>query len=307
MNDSIFKLDFNNGKVIWKNYLRGTYSNHSPKFKNDNVIFSGAESIISLNLDGKKLWEEQTYQKTKGLVIKDSILFNTRTNEGIFANSINTGKEYWNIKPDYQMLSMSNPLLIDSLLILGNFDYKENIGKHLTCINIDNQKIKWQIENKGYLNGESIIQNNHLIVNSDSAYKKGFTYKIDLLTGKKLWETMTNPVIFYKSQTIDNKILVPSYESGIVCMNDQTGQIQWKMNKEFYPSTELVFHNNTLYFGTTNRVFVGVNLNGEIIFKSSFNYGIGNPFIHNNAVYVNDGNGKLFRVKDTVANNAYSS
>lgn len=302
INDSIFKLDFKSGKVIWKKYLRGTYSNEIPKAQKEKIFFSGAENIIALNKNGKLLWSEITNTKTIGLTLNDSILFNTRTDEGLFANSIKSGKEVWNIKPKYQMLSMSNPSITDSLLILGNFDYKENIGSHLTCINIDKRTIKWEIENNGYLNGDSTIENNNLIINSDSSYQKGFTTKIDLLTGKTLWRTNTNPVIFYKSKIFNNKIFVPSYKNGIVCINDQTGEILWKLNKEFYPDTELVFHKNVLFFGTIKRELIGINEKGEIVFKSNFEYGIGNPFIYENDLYINDGKGKLFKIKNTVAN-----
>lgn len=302
LNDSIFKLDFKTGSVIWKKYLRGTYSNEFPKIQKGKVFFSGAENIIALDKKGQMLWSEITNVKTIGLALNDSLLFNTRTDEGLFANRTKNGKELWNIKPEYQMLSMSNPSIIDSLLILGNFDYLKNIGNHLTCININNQKVKWKIENRGYLNGKSIIENSHLIINSDSAYQKGFTNKIDLLTGKILWKTNTNPIIFYKSKIYNNKVFVPSYRNGIVCINNNTGKILWKLNKEFYPNTKLVFHKNILFFGTTNSKLIGINEKGETVFKSDFEYGIGNPFIYENNIYINDGKGKLFRIKNTVAN-----
>ena len=167
------------------------------------------------------------------------------------------------------MLSMSNPSIKDSLLIIGNFDYMHNIGNHLTCINIEKQSIKWEIENKGYLNGESFIENKNIIINSDSVYQKDFTAKIDLLTGKYLWKTNTNPIIFYKSKIYNNRIFVPSYKNGIVCLNSKTGKIIWKLNKEFYPDTELVIHKNVLFFGTVNRQFIGINEKGETGFKSN--------------------------------------
>jgi len=303
MNDSIFKLNISNGTIIWKKYSRGTYSNLTPKIYKDIILVGGTDKLKAFDKDGKLLWSKITNTKTIGLTLNDSILFNTRTGEGLFANNIKSGKEVWNIKPKYQMLSMSNPSITDSLLILGNFDYKENIGSHLTCININKRTIKWEIENDGYLNGKSIIENNNLIVNSDSAYQKGFTKKIDLLTGKTLWKTNTNPVVFYKPKPFNNIIFVPSYENGIVCVNNQTGKILWKLNKEFYPDTELVFHKNVLFFGTIKRELIGINKKGEIVFKSNFEYGIGNPFIYKNDVYINDGKGRLFKIKNTVANN----
>ena len=58
-----------------------------------------------------------------------------------------------------------------------------------------------------------------------------------------------------------------------------------------------------MFFGTTKRELIGINEKGEIVFKSNFEYGIGNPFIYENDVYINDGKGRLFRIKNTVANN----
>lgn len=303
MNDSIFKLNFANGTIIWKKYSRGSYTNLTPKIYKDIILVGGADKLKAFDKDGKLLWSEITNTKTIGLTLNDSIIFNSRTNEGFFANSIKSGKEVWNMKPKHQMLSTSNPSIKDSLLILGNFNYKENIGSHLTCININKRTVKWELENKGYLNGKSIIENNNLIVNSDSAYQKGFTTKIDLLTGKTLWKTNTNPVIFYKPKLFNNKIFIPSYKNGIVCINNQTGKVLWKLNKDFYPNTELVLHKNVLFFGTQKRELIGINKKGEVVFKSNFEYGIGNPFIYDNDIYINDGRGKLFRVTSIPVNN----
>ena len=196
MNDSIFKSNISDGTIIWKKYSRGTYASLTPKIYKDLILVGGADKLKAFDKNGTLLWSQTTNKKTIGLTLNDSIIFNTRTNDGLFANNIKNGKEEWSIKPKYQMLSMSNPSITDSLLVLGNFDYEENIGSHLTCINIDKRTIKWEIENNGYLNGESIIENNNLIINSDSLYQKGFTSKIDLLTGKTLWKTNTNPIIF---------------------------------------------------------------------------------------------------------------
>ena len=99
LSDSIFKLDFKSGKIIWKKYLRGTYSNEIPKVQKEKIFFSGAENLIALNKNGKLLWSENTNTKTVGLTLNDSIILNTRTSEGLFANSIKSGKEVWNIKP----------------------------------------------------------------------------------------------------------------------------------------------------------------------------------------------------------------
>src|SRR5690606_37382021 len=125
----------------WKRYSRGSYSNLTPVIFNNKIFVGGADKLKAFDKKGNLLWSKSTNTKTIGLTFKDSIVFNTRTNEGLFANHILNGKELWSIKPNYQMLSMSNPSIIDSLLIIGDFDYKKNIGNHLTCINIDKQMI----------------------------------------------------------------------------------------------------------------------------------------------------------------------
>lgn len=302
ISDSIFKINFKTGKLIWKRYSRGSYESLTPKIYNNIIYIGGADKLKAFNKNGKLIWSVNTNTKTAGLLINDTTILNTRTDEGLFANNLKSGKEFWHIKPSYQMLSMSIPTAKDSLLILGNFDYKENIGSHLTCINLNNQKIKWQIANGNYLNSPPIVDENYVFFSCDSSYKKGYTYKADLLTGKVLWKTATNPVIFYKSLIDENQVYIASYENGVVCLNKKAGQKLWKLKKELYPDTEFIFHKGVLYFGTVNRKFIGVNKEGKIVFETNFEYGIGNPFVYNDNIYVNDGNGNMFKIKHTAAN-----
>lgn len=295
LNDKIFKIRFSDGEIIWERFSQGSYQNLSPLIHENQIFVGGSHEMKSFDLNGKTIWSINTGQKTTGLIIKDSIIFNTRRNKGLFANSILNGNELWSIKPDYQMLSSSEPSLKDSLLIIGNFDYRKNKGDHLMCINIIDKSNKWQIENNGYLNGQAVFSDQNIIYNSDSIYFKGYTQKVDLMTGEILWKTKTNPELSYNPVIKSDLIFVPSYDNGIICLNSETGEPRWKLNKEFYPDTNLIVYNNILYFGTTSREFIGLNFEGKVVFKSKFFYGIGNPFIYKNKLYVADGKNRLFK------------
>lgn len=304
MNDSIFKLKISNGKILWKRYSRGSYATLSPEIYNGKIYIGGADKLKSFNNEGDLLWSETTNTKTKGLVINDSIILNTRTSKGLFANHLKSGKELWSIEPDYQMLSTSKPSLKDSLLIIGNFNYKESIGSHLTCVNLKKKNFEWEITNKGYLNSQAIIEDSSVLFNSDSAYLKGFTYKADLMTGKILWKIKTNPEVFLKPLLNNHKLYINSYENGILCIDTKNGKIIWNTkNKNLDAGTDFIFYKGILYFGTQDRKFLGINGKGEIVFKSEFEYGIGHPFIYKGNIYVTDANGRLFKIKNTIANN----
>lgn len=295
LNDSIFKLNFVDGEIVWMKYSQGAYSSLGPLVHDNRIFFGGAKTLKSYDKEGRLIWSVLTNKKTTGLSIKDSVIYNVRRGEGLFANDIYSGKELWNLKPNYQMLTASGPTIKDSLLIIGNFDYKEGEGNHLTCISINDKSVKWQLKNNGYFNNSAVIQDNYVIINSDSAYVKGYTYKVDLQSGNVLWRTETNPVLFYQSKIMAENVFVPSYDDGIYCLNMEDGEVMWKLTDEYYPDSELLLYDDILYFGTTSREFVGVNSLGKIIFTSKFEYGIGNPFVYNQEVYVNDGKGRLFK------------
>lgn len=304
MNDSVFKLNISNGKILWKKYSRGSYTTLSPEIYNGIIYIGGADKLKAFNKNGDLLWSESTNKKTRGLIINDSIIINTRTNKGLFANHLKSGKELWSIQPDYQMLSTSKPTLKDSLLIIGNFNYKKNIGSHLTCINLNQKNFEWEIKNKGYSNSQAIIENSSVLFNSDSSYLKGFTYKADLVTGKILWKVKTNPEVYLKPLLNNHNLYINSYENGILCLDIKNGEIIWSTkNKDLCAGTDFILHKGILYFGTQDSKFLGINGKGEIIFKSEFEYGIGNPFIYKGDIYVNDGNERLFKIKNTIANN----
>ncbi|WGH76205.1 PQQ-binding-like beta-propeller repeat protein [Tenacibaculum tangerinum] len=308
MNDSVFKLNVSTGKMLWKRYSRGSYANLSPEIYKEGIYFGGADALKAFSTNGDLLWSESTSSKTIGLIIIDSIIFNTRSSKGLFANHLKNGKELWSIEPDYQLLSTSKPSLKDSLLIIGNFNYKKNIGNHLTCINLNKKDIEWEIVNKGYLNSQVIIDNKSVFFNSDSSYLKGFTYKADLVTGKILWKIRTDPEVFLKPLLNNYKLYINSYENGIICLDTKNGEIIWNTkNKNLDAGTDFILHKEILYFGTQDRKFLGINGKGEIVFKSEFEYGIGNPFIYKGDIYVNDGNGRLFKIKNTVANIGYAT
>jgi len=84
-----------------------------------------------------------------------------------------------------------------------------------------------------------------------------------------------------------------------MCINLTNGDIIWSLNNKNYISeTEFLCYKNVIYFGTENRKLIGLNINGKIILESDVEYGISNPFIYKNNVYVNDGNGKMFKITD---------
>ena len=295
--DSVFKLDIKDGRVLWKRYSRGSYASLTPVIQDDLVIFGGSNGLKAFTKDGTLHWSENTGTKTVGLLLKDSIVFNVRTSEGLFANKVQTGEEVWHIKPDYQMLTPSNPILMDSLILLGDFDYRMDIGDHLACININQQKVVWQTPKSMYMHGESTVHKNTLIIHTDSVYKKGVTSKINPINGDIIWETQTNPVLFHQSKVLKNKIFVPSYRHGIVCLDEKNGNILWKLDKETYPNTDVLIHNDILYFGTIKNQLIGMNEYGDIVLQSDFYYGIGHPFVYQNTVHIPDGRGNLFRLK----------
>ncbi|MGX7666755.1 outer membrane protein assembly factor BamB family protein [Flavobacterium pedocola] len=298
MDDSIFKLNIANGKVAWKRYSAGNYTKLQPLVFNNKIYFGGSETLKAFDLQGNLIWEDVTDTKTNNLIVFDSVVFNSRSGVGLFANDLETGKLIWKIQPAEQLLSTTKPNIKDNLLIISNLDDSKN-GNDISCIDINHNKLKWEILNSNYLYSEALLEDNYVYINSDSSYAKGFTHKIELSTGKQLWKTATNPEIFFKPLLYKNRLFINSYNNGITCIDTTTGKAVWSLkNKSYVADTEFLLYKNIIFFGTQNRQLIGISTDGKIIFKTDFEYGIGNPFVYKDKVYINDGNGRLFRINE---------
>jgi outer membrane protein assembly factor BamB len=297
LDDKLFKIELNTGKIIWTRPALPNYASQKPLIIDDNIFIGGRDSLFAYDLNGNLKWKQVTGQKIgHTLLAYDSLLIGSVRSKGLYAFEQSTGKPSWSIEPPYQMLSSSDPILIDSLLIVGDFDYKENIGTSLYCINANSRMIHWSYPTSKYLTSEAEVKANTIFINLDSSYANGYTQGLNLKNGELRWSTKTYPDIHYKPFLIKDKLFISSYRYGLLCLNPETGKVIWtlNLNKE-YPDTKIILHKEKIIFGTNGRTLYKVSLTGKILNKIAFEYGLGDPFIYENTLFVNTGGGEMYK------------
>ncbi len=296
--NKLFKAEIKTGKINWVKQALPNYSFQKPLIINNTIFIGGRDSVFAYDINGNLQWKQVTGEKIgHTLLIYDTLLIGSVRSKGLFAFNQNTGKPIWSIEPAYQMLSSSDPAIIDSLIIVGDFDYKKNTGTSLYCFNANNRKIIWSFPTKHYLTSEAEVKGNKLFINLNSSYADGYTKGLDLQTGRLIWERKTYADPNYKPFILNNRLFIGSFKYGLLCLNPENGKIIWKLNlDQDYPNTKIIIHKNRIIFGTnTNRALYKINLNGQIITKTDFEYGLGDPFIYNDTLFVNTGGGKLYK------------
>ncbi|MBC5993299.1 outer membrane protein assembly factor BamB family protein [Pontibacter cellulosilyticus] len=300
LNEKLFKADLLTGKVIWIKPALPNYEGQKPLIIGEEIYIGGRDSIFAYDTLGNLKWKQKTGQKIGHTLIPyKSQLIGSVNSRGLFAFEQSSGNRVWSIVPQYQMLSSSDPILVDSMLVVGDFDYKDNEGSSLYCINVETRKTKWNFPTPNYLTSEAEVSNSKVFINLDSSYANGFTKAIDLKSGNMIWERQTYPNTHLKPYYIDGKLFIASYKYGLLCLNPKNGDIIWSVNlQKDYPSTRILLFNGEIVFGTYDRTFYSVSMEGKVTEKTEFEYGLGEPFIFRDNLYISTGGSEMYtRIK----------
>lgn len=297
---TILKINLENGKTEWEIRNQGSYLSSRPLAIEEDIYFAGRHVVQRVNSEGEVIWKINTGQKTFGLTHYQNLIINCRTNQGLFANDIRTGQEVWSIKPNCQSLSPSKPTISDNMLFIGNFGSQEmKKGTGLYCLDIRTQSEVWSYEDESCNNyGQPITDSDFVYCNLMDTYLNGYTIKLNKKTGNLIWRIKSNPEVAITPVIKDTIIYISSFEDGIKAINKESGGIIFrgvKMGNQSH--TELLYHENSIIYGSQERELITVDKNGKVNVISRFEYGIGTPVKNGKTLYVMDGNGKLIKIR----------
>lgn len=298
LHDKLFKAEIKTGKIIWIRQALPNYSFQKPLIINNTIFIGGRDSVFAYDVHGNLKWKQATGNKIgHTLLAKDSLLIGSISSKGLFALSQRSGNILWSIEPKYQMGTSSVPSLIDSLIIVGDFDYQENGDANFYCFNVNNRKVKWNFTTKQFLTSEAEVKEGKIFISIDSAYTNGYTKALDIQSGKLIWKSKTFPDIHIKPLMFKDKLFIGSYKHGLICLDPEIGKQIWtlKLNGS-YPSIEISIFKDKIVLGTYKNELYIINLNGKLIYKTKFDYGLGISFIKDDTLYVNTGGGSMYKM-----------
>ena len=301
LDKTIFRLDFKTGNLIWESQSSTSYAGQKPLVTDSQIFIGGSDVLASYDHDGNLIWSNKVGNKIGHSIIEfDSLIFASLTGKGLNAFDKSEGKNAWKIEPEYQMFSTSNPVIQDSIIILGNFDYsRENNLDHTTAINAKNGETICARRNKHYITGTGLFLKDKVYICYDSSYSKGIIRALDVRNGSTLWEVVSQPECHYKPIVFNSHLLIPSYDRSLDYLDLESGELVWSLNSDdLIPATELVEFKNKVYYGSVNRKLISVDSTGNSYEISEFEYGIGDPIIFKDDLYIPDGSGNLFEVNN---------
>lgn len=295
---TILKMNLSDGNIVWEIENQGSYLNSKPLFIRGDIYFAGRNVLQKVSTEGEIVWKINTGQKTFGLTNYQNLIINCRTNQGLFANDMKTGKEVWSLEPSYQLLSPTQPVISEDLLLIGNLGSKPNAKRGISCIDLNNQSEVWSYTDEIFSNyGQPITDSNFVYVNVMNSYKDGYTIKLNKRTGKLIWRVKTEPETKITPLMKDNIIYISSYKDGVKALDVDSGEVMFSgTNIENQSQTDLVYHDNSIIYGSQKRELLALDKNGELNIISKFEYGIGNPVKNGKTLYVMDGNSTLSKI-----------
>jgi outer membrane protein assembly factor BamB len=140
-----------------------------------------------------------------------------------------------------------------------------------------------------------------LVVCTDRHYQGGQVKLLDYATGKEIWRTALKCEALLRPLVQDRQVIVATYDEQVVCLSTGTGKIAWSTQLE--PAEEVATQfcrfQQGLYFGTTARnLYCLDRQTGKLLFKESFNYGLADPLVANNKLYIPTGGNELWCLKE---------
>ncbi|OGX80943.1 hypothetical protein BEN48_07170 [Hymenobacter glacialis] len=167
---------------------------------------------------------------------------------------------------------------------------------------VDNKtgKIDWATSYPDYASSDPVASPDGLVVCNDKYYKGGKVKLLNYTNGREIWSTVLKCEALFQPLVQASQVIVATYDEQVVCLSTGTGQILWttKLQPKEEVSTQFCRFQQGVYFGTTARnLYCLDSQTGKLLFKESFNYGIADPLVANNTLYIPTGGNELWCLK----------
>ena len=274
----LFKIDTNNGKIIWKklifknleNTIIGTPALSGKLLNNGEVSIyahNGINEILALNGEnGKVIWKKNHSLPIRGGITsyKNSIFVSDF--DGNFL-SINTksGKTNWNVflGSDYNSVYTSaRPIVADNKIIVPGtggafFIISNDTGDVLWSENISSNKQLPKIFHSGDIIANPIYYEGKIYIVSQSGYTAAF----DINTSKQLWNISVGGL---ETPALSGETIFVNGHMGLLTAIDiKSGKLRWKKK---YPS---YINENSLFSDKEIAIYKGPTLADSKILLSS--------------------------------------
>ena len=146
------------------------------------------------------------------------------------------------------------------------------------CINLEDGKIVWQVEKKGFFEGSAAVVDKVVIVGCGDA----FVYAFDIATGKEVWKFETEGEIhagvnLWKDDSGKMLALIGSYDNKLYCLEAATGKKVWDFETTNYVNgASAIYENQATFGGCDGNLYVLDVKTGKEVRKIEVNSYIGN-------------------------------
>jgi outer membrane protein assembly factor BamB len=272
---------------------------YPPLIFGNRIYFSSFDlNVYCLDSSGNLIWKRKIANRVKSsLLAQDSLLYIPVRQDGLWAVKVRDGAAVWHLPQPAISLSTTQPLLQATKLYMSMWGLSDS----LVAIDSRTGKVDWATSYPGYASSDPVPTAQGLVLCNDKYYKGGKVKLLAYATGKELWSTDLKCEALYHPLVQDQQLIVATYDEKVVCLSTSTGKIQWAttLQPQEEVATQFCRFKHGLYFGTTARnLYCLDSRTGKILFKEAFNYGLADPLVANDRLYIPTGGSELWSLKD---------
>lgn len=311
----VYALNADNGQVLWK-FKPQSVPKLSPTFAEGYIYFGdNTGNLYAVNTDTQKeSWKYTLKNEKNGIklygnrsisstpVVNDNIIYFPDNSGYLYALDAKTGAEKWLFEKN-TVFHFTAPAISDGVAYFGDDD------SILYALDTKTGAEKWRYKSTGPIFTQPTVYKKKVYVISDD----GALHALDIKDGSETWyykysktdlvmRVNPNPVAVYK----DAIYLSGTNDYFLDVLDSETGKELWKFQAESWVESQPVIAKDVVYFGTYERksdhrgylYAVDINSHNELGKYKIINLGLNDkPFVWENIVYTNDGDGNIFAIK----------
>jgi len=252
----------------------------------------------------------------------------------VYCADAETGEELWRTKLD-GIVMVSSPLIVGNMIFIGSYDYnvyaidktngkiiwrfrtngeivstasyfgeKIYIGSkdgHLYCVDV-NGSLVWKFRTGGEVASLPTIVDGKVIFGSFD----GFVYCLDAYSGTEMWKFRTgaeawhiNKLPVFEEKTLEGntikKILVPSFDNFLYCLDVETGNEMWRFRTGKYGNSSApVIFDNIIYQSTRDGILYAIDFEGRELWRFRTGEPVDAGFEYGNLFVICSGDGNVY-------------